>query len=59
MREGADNLVSVKASLARQVKPERILFGRPEPKPGCRSLLDHHDDAGAGGSVNVETEVMK
>jgi hypothetical protein len=30
----------------------------PELKPGCRALLDHHHDAGTGGFINFETEVM-
>jgi hypothetical protein len=49
-----DNVVSVQANLSQQRQVEASLRGRPEPKPGRRAFLDHHDDVGAGGIVDVE-----
>jgi hypothetical protein len=58
MERAHDNAVSVQADLlrVRQVKARRR--SRPEPQPGRRALLDHHDDAGAGGAVDVEAAVI-
>ena len=54
-KRARNNLVSVQANLLGKVKAER----RPEPKPGCGALLDHHHDAGACGTVDVEAALME